>query len=114
MLAFYMFAFYMFAFYMFAFYMLAFYMLNFYTLAFFEYNCQNILSNIYISVEKRADSKVPETFIIQKEMSISTLKGAYWINSNCEIFQYCDSNIGLFSNAPNLVVALNLFASNFI
>ena len=28
-----------------------------------------------ISVEKRADSKVPETFIIQKEMSISTLKG---------------------------------------
>ena len=30
-------------------------------------------------------------------------KGAYWISSNCEFFQYCDSNIGLFSIACHLV-----------
>ena len=33
-------------------------------------------------------------------------KGAYWISSNCEFFQYCDSNIGYFSIAPPLVIAL--------
>jgi hypothetical protein len=34
------------------------------------------------------------------------VKGAYWINSNCEFLQYCDSNIGLFSIAPPLAIAL--------
>ena len=34
------------------------------------------------------------------------LKGAYWISSNSSFIQYCDSNIGLFSTAPPLVIAL--------
>ena len=34
------------------------------------------------------------------------LKGAYSISSNCEFIQYCDSNIGLFSIALHLVIAL--------
>ena len=34
------------------------------------------------------------------------LKVAYWISSNCEFSQYCDSNIGLFSIVPRLVIAL--------
>ena len=33
-------------------------------------------------------------------------KGAYWISSNSSFIQYCDSNIGLFSIAPPLVIAL--------
>ena len=33
-------------------------------------------------------------------------KGAYWISSNCDFYQYCDSNIGLFSIDPPLVIAL--------
>ena len=33
-------------------------------------------------------------------------KGAYWISSNSSFIQYCDSNIGLFSNAPHVVIAL--------
>ena len=39
------------------------------------------------------------------------LKGAYWISSNSSFIQYCNSNFGLFSNAPPLVIALNPFAS---
>ena len=35
-----------------------------------------------------------------------TFKGAYWISSNSSFIQYCDSNIGLFSIAPPLVIAL--------
>ena len=31
---------------------------------------------------------------------------AYWISSNFSFIQYCDSNIGLFSIAPPLVIAL--------
>ena len=34
------------------------------------------------------------------------LKGAYWISPNSSFIQYCDSNIGLFSIAPPLVIAL--------
>ena len=34
------------------------------------------------------------------------IKGAYWISSNYSFIQYCDSNIGLFSIAPPLVIAL--------
>ena len=34
------------------------------------------------------------------------IKGAYWISSNSSFIQYCDSNIGLFSIAPPLVIAL--------
>ena len=35
-----------------------------------------------------------------------TIKGAYWISTNSSFIQYCDSNIGLFSIAPPLVIAL--------
>ena len=35
-----------------------------------------------------------------------SFKGANWISSNSSIIQYCDSNIGLFSIAPPLVIAL--------
>ena len=34
------------------------------------------------------------------------LKGAYWISSNSSFIQYCDSNIGLFTIAPTIVIAL--------
>ena len=34
------------------------------------------------------------------------IKGAYWISSNSSVIQYRDSNIGLFSIAPPLVIAL--------
>ena len=52
------------------------------------------------------------------------VKVAYWISSNSSFIQYCDSNIGLFSIASPLVIALptfdskvvtlNLFASIFV
>jgi hypothetical protein len=35
-----------------------------------------------------------------------TFKGAYWISSISSFVQYCDSNIGLVSIAPPLVIAL--------
>jgi hypothetical protein len=44
-----------------------------------------------------------------KKSEIPSLKGAYWIFSllsNSSIIQYCDSNIGLFSFVPPLVIAL--------
>ena len=44
-----------------------------------------------------------EKIIIQ---SNKPLKGAYWISLNSSFIQYCDSNIGLFSIAPPLVIAL--------
>ena len=34
------------------------------------------------------------------------IKGTYWISPNSSFIQYCDSNIGLFSIAPPLVIAL--------
>ena len=35
------------------------------------------------------------------------LKGLIgWVSSNCEFFQYCDSNIEFFFIAPPLVIAL--------
>ena len=37
---------------------------------------------------------------------LETIKGAYWISPNFSFIQYCDSNIGLFSIAPPLVIAL--------
>ena len=37
---------------------------------------------------------------------VMIIKGAYWISSNSSFIQYCDSNIGLFSIAPPLVIAL--------
>ena len=39
------------------------------------------------------------------------LKRAYWISSNSSFIQYCDSNIGLFSIAPPLVIALPILRS---
>ena len=42
-------------------------------------------------------------FLFEEEFAF---KGAYWISSNCEFFQYSDSIIGLFSIAPPLVIAL--------
>ena len=42
--------------------------------------------------------------IIERNKGI--VKRAYWIISNSSIIQYCDSNIGLFSIAPPLVIAL--------
>ena len=41
-------------------------------------------------------------FIVKDQI----IKGAYWISSNSLFIQYCESNIGLFSIAPPLVVAL--------
>ena len=38
--------------------------------------------------------------------TLHDVKGAYWISSNSSFIQYCDSNIGLFSIAPLLVIAL--------
>ena len=42
----------------------------------------------------------------RKKENDLTFKGAYWISSNSSFIQYCDSNIGLFSIAPPLVIAL--------
>jgi hypothetical protein len=42
----------------------------------------------------------------KKNSTYKSLKGAYWISSNFSFIQYCDSNIGLFSIAPPLVIAL--------
>ena len=38
--------------------------------------------------------------------AVQDIKWAYWIGSNSSFIQYCDSNIGLFSIAPPLVIAL--------
>ena len=35
------------------------------------------------------------------------VKGAYWKSPNSSFIQYCDSNIGIFSIAPPLVIALS-------
>jgi hypothetical protein len=42
----------------------------------------------------------------EKVKNCRAFKGAYWISSNSSFIQYCDSNIGLFSIAPHLVIAL--------
>ena len=34
--------------------------------------------------------------------------------SKCKFFEYCDNNIGLYSIAPHLVIAFNLFVSFFL
>ena len=48
-----------------------------------------------------------EKFLILYVIKIYiTIKGAYWISSNSSFIQYCDSNIGLFSIAPHLIIAL--------
>ena len=41
-----------------------------------------------------------------KYLNNTDIRGAYWISSNSLFIQYCDSNIGLFSIAPPLVIAL--------
>ena len=38
----------------------------------------------------------------------SRLSRAYWISSNSEFFQYCDSNIRLFFVAPHLLSLFQL------
>ena len=43
-------------------------------------------------------------------ISTTDINGAYWTSTNSSFIQYCDNNIGLFSIAPPLVVALNPFA----
>ena len=40
---------------------------------------------------------------VNKLISRSFVKGAYWIGSNSSFIQYCDSNIGLFSIAPPFI-----------
>ena len=52
----------------------------------------------FIILASHANTKFPSGFF----------KGAYWISSNSSI-QYCDSNIGRFSIAPPLVIALTRF-----
>ena len=47
-----------------------------------------------------------ETAQVSKTRTKAVHKGAYWISSNSSFIQYCDSNIGLFSIAPPLVIAL--------
>ena len=42
------------------------------------------------------------------------VKGAYWISSNPSVIQYCDSNIGLFSIALPLVIALPTLRKNVV
>ena len=42
----------------------------------------------------------------QNQSRLLNVKEAYWISSNSSFIQYCDSNIGLFSIAPPLVIDL--------
>ena len=71
-----------------------------------------MLFSLNISKETKTDfaerqSKKMLPIIIKSAVRISAeLKGAYWISSNSSFIQYCDSNIGLFSIAPPLVIAL--------
>ena len=44
------------------------------------------------------------------DLVFARVKGAYWICSNSPFIQYCDSNIGLFSIVPPLVIALPTIA----
>ena len=50
--------------------------------------------------------KAVQSLQVNRWISKVVLKGAYWISSNSSVIQYCDSNIGLFSIAPLLVMAL--------
>ena len=43
---------------------------------------------------------------VQNVKVIYYFKVAYWISLNSSFIQYCDSNIGLFSIAPPLIIAL--------
>ena len=40
--------------------------------------------------------------------------GGYWISLDYSFLQYCDSNIGLFSIAPPLVIAFQLCDSKVV
>ena len=61
-------------------------------------------------ISKIRDANVQNVDLI----SSLSFKVAYWISSNSSFIQYCDSNIGLFSFAPPLDIALNPFASIFV
>jgi hypothetical protein len=41
-------------------------------------------------------------------------KGAYWISSNSSFIQYFDSNIGLFSIASHIVIALPTIVTSIV
>ena len=47
-------------------------------------------------------------------LTITYVNGAYWISSNSLFIQYCDSNIGLFSTASHIVVALPTIATAIV
>ena len=47
-------------------------------------------------------------------ISMQSIKVAYWISSNSSFIQYCDSNIGLFSIALYLVIALPTIATAIV
>jgi hypothetical protein len=66
----------------------------------------NISKETKTNIAERQSKKMLP-IIIKSAVRISAeLKGAYWISSNSSFIQYCDSNIGLFSIAPPLVIAL--------
>ena len=45
---------------------------------------------------------------------MNSIKGAYWISSNCKFFQYCDSKTGLFSIASCKFIALTTIATSIV
>ena len=47
-------------------------------------------AKIFHQISRQLSSSSKPKVLYSKE-----LKGAYWISSNCDFFQYCDSNIGL-------------------
>ena len=52
--------------------------------------------------------------MIQTKSGLLDYKIIFSAISNCSIFQYCGSNIGLFSIAPNKVIALPTIATEIV
>ena len=64
------------------------------------------LKNLFSCIFILSNSSLPTHELLTCNVYSKVLKGAYWISSNSSFIQYCDSNIGLFSFAPPLVMAL--------
>ena len=60
------------------------------------------------AIRERCKELIPKV----KQRRFRAINNNFGKNSNLKVhqFQYCDSNIGLFSIAPYLVIALNIFA----
>ena len=65
---------------------------------------------MYCTITLKSEGKVLELlkFCLKfcNKVKVKLIKGAYWISSIFLFIQYCDSNIGLFSIGPPLVIAL--------